>query len=244
MSLAFIKAASSNALGTMRRRSFLRALPFAVVPMGLSPLTPADAAENGAAGMGTFWSGQAHMARIADVGLANIEVTCYSQFHFMLDAAGSLTGQATASYDIRIDDSKLRGILAAATSTFYAAITQSSAWAGLLGAGASRTDLLGVGIAFSNGTEIRQSAISGLLAGGKLKIAWADAPPRLDYQISRIYVNREAVAKSDNAPAYAPWLAEGVVSTEGSDALYAVGAGQRKTAEVRESGIWSAVRIR
>jgi hypothetical protein len=244
LSLAFIKAASSNALGAVRRRSFLRALPFAAVPIGLSPFANAAISDSNSAGTGTFWSGWAHMARVADVGLANIEVTCFSAFRFTLDAAGSLIGEASASYDIRIDDGKLRGILAAATSTFYAAITQSSAWAGLLGAGASRTDLLGVGIAFNNGTEIRQNAISGRLDGSKLRISWAEAPPRLEYQISRVYVNREVVAKKDTAPAYAPWLIDGAVSPAGKDAVYAVGAGQRKTGEVRESGIWSAVRIR
>jgi hypothetical protein len=184
------------------------------------------------------------MSRVADVGLATIEVACFSEFHFTLDAAGTLVGHATASYDIRIDDSKLRGILAAATSSFYTAITQTSEWAGLLGAGASRTDLLGVGIEFSNGTEIRQNAISGRLAGGKLKIAWAEAPPRLEYRISRIYVNREVTARNDTAPAYTPWLIDGTASPSEKEASYVVGAGQHKTAQVRESGIWSAVRVR
>lgn len=228
----------------VRRRSILRALPVVAAPMGLSVLARGEPTQNIAGREGAFWSGRGHMTRVADVGLANIEVTCFSDFYFKVDSTGHLRGQATATYDIRIDDSKLRGILAAATSTFYASITQSSEWAGLLGAGASRTDLLGVGIAFHNGTEIRQNPITGGLDGGKLKITWAEAPPRLEYQISRAYVNRDVVARNDTAPAYAPWFIEGIVSSVGNEASYVVGAGQRKTAQVRESGIWSAIRVR
>jgi len=243
MSVASLIAASSERLGAMRRRSFLRTLPLVAAPAGLPLFTSAEA-KNETASAGGFWSGWGHMARVADVGLAKIEVTCFSEFHFTLDPAGSVTGQATASYDIGIDDSKLRGILAAATSTFYAAVSKTSEWAGLLGAGASRTDLLGVGIAFNIGTEIRQNAISGRLENGRLKIAWAEAPPRLQYQISRVYVNREEVSRNDTAPAYAPWLIDGTVSSAGKDAVHAVGAGQRKTGQIHESGIWSAVRVR
>lgn len=232
--------ASGNAL---QRRSFLQALPLAACPIGLTAFAGAEAKQN-IAGERSFWSGWAYMVRVADVGPAKIKVICISEFQLEADAAESFTGRATASYDVEIDDSKLRGVLAIANSSLSAGVGQTSPYAALLGTGVSLTDLLGVGIAFPNGAEIRQNAISGKLENGKLAIGWAEAPPRLEYQISRVYVTKEVIARNDTAPAYAPWVMAGTVSCVGKDPAYAVGAGQRKKGQVRESGIWSAVRIR
>jgi hypothetical protein len=195
-----------------------------------------------------FWRGQGSTDRTSDLQWVNLLIHYDSEFTFSTDREGKISGKATVRYTLRVDDGRLRALLAQYNGVVSLPLGMVPAAGGVslgtfLGVGAKYADLQGVSGSYDGGTVVRQEPIKGQLKGNELHLEWATVPEKMPYKTYRVYATRREVLGSGEGPAYSPWSEDAVVSQPSPghwEAALPASAMMKKSGKTSWTTAWSA----
>lgn len=153
-----------------------------------------------------YWRGTSNARRETNLNVAILKQNYQSDFWFIIDNQGNISGQAVVNYDISLDDSKLRGILTVVNTTSAVTLSAIPEIGSLLGANAATKDLIGVTTKYDEILPVRGGEIAGKLAGDTLHLEWKTPPSDISYSTFKVYPLKELTLKKGSTPAYSPWV--------------------------------------
>jgi hypothetical protein len=197
-----------------------------------------------------FYQGSGTARRVADLRVATLISNYNSDFWFTIDAQGNVDGYGTVRYELRLDDSKLRSLIALANSTFGKAnsvlLSGIPGLAEVLDITKVPPDILGVTARYNETMPSREGKIKGRVTGEGLHLEWATPPPTIPYTTYSIHMNGEKVRRQETAPAYSPWIADArlLEAAPGQWQAFVTGeAAHRTTASNQIFAFWTAHRV-
>lgn len=193
------------------------------------------------------WRGTAHFVRIADLTWATLTITTNSDFWFVADASGIITGQATCSYEMALDDSRLRSL--ASWGNAHANSLTAGLIPGIgqfLGPGFSTKDIIGVSASIDEGRPLRTGKITGKLTGSSIHLNWADQPQAVQYKYFVEYPTRKQIKSQNEMKAFAPWRADATITQVAPGQFEAAvdpSRMQQSEGNTKNSSFWTAYRV-
>jgi hypothetical protein len=233
---------------TAGRRTFTRSRTIAGALPILAVLAVAPARASAQQVPPGTWRGRGSTVRTSDLGEAVLSVHYETDFAFVADAAGNVKGEATVRYTMSLDDSRFRTIVAQVQGRINEGIglTPSPGLVALLGGMGTFRDVVGIQAGYEGGTVVREGPIRGRVTPTTVHLEWASAPAPLTYHVTQVHANRERPGPARTAPAYSPWIADGVVRRIGGELWRASVPEPRRSAKRGAtvfSTEWSADRV-
>jgi hypothetical protein len=159
-----------------------------------------------------LWNGRGHAVRTANLDLVTITITYDSHFWFIVAADDTVKGEATVTYELNLNDSRLRSRLALGNAAGNAGLGMVPNAGGLLALGLASRDAIGMRMSYDEKMPVRKGAISGSIANGRIALRWTSPPQPIGYQKYAIYPMKERPMTAATHPAYTPWLGEAVIA--------------------------------
>jgi len=192
------------------------------------------------------WRGSGRATRAVDLQLATITMSTQSDFWFTISQAGDVDGYAVSSYQLTLDDAKLRARLAWANSNANGALGLVPGVGALLGTGVSAKDAIGLTAVCDEAMPVRSGRIKGKLTGNTLHLSWAEPPDKIPYKRYVIYATKEQLQAASTMGAFGPWTSDAVVAEiSPGEFEAAVNASRSQTADgnTKISALWTAYRV-
>jgi hypothetical protein len=215
----------------------------AVIAASLLSFLQAPAANAARTTTEGVWVGQGHAVRTASLGLVTITCRYDSLFWFVVKASGAVEGQATVSYDLAFNDTRLRSLIGHANWAGNAAIGMIPGIGNLLGAGVATRDVLGMRMQYSEPAPVRHGRITGQASNGSLHLQWAVAPAPIAYHKYVVYPLKDKLLSTDTHPAYQPWIGDAAIVEPEPGRLVALTSAEssrQQKSGIAISAIWSA----
>jgi hypothetical protein len=215
----------------------------ALVVLALAVEVSSHAAASSPAG---HWRGSGRLTRIADLKLASLIMSTQSDFWFTVNAGGIVDGYAVSSYQVVLNDGKLRSRLAAMNTSANFAVGLMPEIGELLGKGMATKDVVGMSAVCDEPMPVRFARIKGTLAGNTLHISWVEPPSKVGYKRYIVYATKEELQSESVMTAFGPWDGDAVVSEISPGEFEAmVNEARSQTAEgnAKISSVWTAYRV-
>jgi hypothetical protein len=192
-----------------------------------------------------LWTGHGHAVRTAGLGLVSVTTRYDSEFWFVVADDATISGEATVSYDLMFDDSRLRSLITAMHFSTNYSVAAIPGIGGLLNGALATKDLLGMRMQYQEFAPIRRGPIVGTVTRGRVHLQWAGSMLPIPYQDYAVYPFETRPSKSDTHPAYPPWIGDAEIAEPVKGHLVATtpaAAARYQKGPVIISAIWSAGR--
>jgi hypothetical protein len=169
-----------------------------------------------------------------------------SDFWFTVSPSGEVDGYAVSSYQLVLDDGKLRNQLAWVNAGANSALGLLPGIVALLGTGTKTKDVVGLAVVLDEPMPVRSGRIKGTLAGKILHISWAEPLAKIPYKRYVVYATKEQLQAESVMDAFGPWRSDATLSDiSPGEFEAAVDASRSQATEgnAKISALWTAYRV-